>query len=220
VFADSSLRGAFATISDQFQAENPGVDVYLSFAGSSTIATQLFSTASVRADVFASADPGRMAKAVEAQRVQNPVVFARNRMAIAVPPGNPADVRTVADLAARRVKVALCNFQVPCGVASRQVLRNARVKVDPAAEESDVSAVMSRVVFEEVDAGMVYATDVMDTDGKVSGVRIPAGINASTPYPIAVLTRSVNPSAAQAFVDYVLSPKGAKALAAAGFEPR
>jgi molybdate transport system substrate-binding protein len=77
--------------------------------------------------------------------------------------------------------------------------------------------VLSKVQLGEVDAGVVYVTDVLAAGDKVSGVEIPAAVNASTSYPVAALTRSANPRTAAAFVEYVLSPEGAKVLAAAGF---
>jgi molybdate transport system substrate-binding protein len=70
----------------------------------------------------------------------------------------------------------------------------------------------------EVDAGVVYVTDVRAAGSKVDGVVIPANVNASTTYPIAALTKSHNAAAAQAFVAYVVSPTGTSVVTAAGFE--
>ena len=64
---------------------------------------------------------------------------------------------------------------------------------------------LTKVQLGEVDAGMVYKTDVQAAGSKVKGIEIPADRNASTTYPIAALTRRPNPAGAQAFVDYVLS---------------
>jgi molybdate transport system substrate-binding protein len=50
------------------------------------------------------------------------------------------------------------------------------------------------------------------------GVQIPASIDASTTYPIAVISKSSHASIAQAFLAYVLSPTGQSVLSAAGFE--
>ena len=95
---------------------------------------------------------------------------------------------------------------------------NAEVTVTPVTLEPDVKSVLSKVQLGEVDAGVVYVTDVLAAGDKVKGVEIPADVNASTSYPIAALTRSANAAAAAAFVDYVLSPAGAAVLTAAGFQ--
>jgi molybdate transport system substrate-binding protein len=69
----------------------------------------------------------------------------------------------------------------------------------------------------EVDAGVVYVTDVRAAAGKVIGIRVPARLNVATTYPIARLRSARNPAAAAAFVRFVLSPAGRKVLAADGF---
>ena len=69
----------------------------------------------------------------------------------------------------------------------------------------------------EVDAGVVYVTDVRAAGEKVKGIRIPTAVNASTTYPIATLTTAPNKAGGKAFTDYVLSADGAAVLTAAGF---
>ncbi|HVD88791.1 MAG TPA: extracellular solute-binding protein, partial [Jatrophihabitantaceae bacterium] len=82
----------------------------------------------------------------------------------------------------------------------------------------DVKSVLSKVQLGEVDAGMVYVTDVKAAGDKVKGVEIADDVNASTDYPIAALTKSGNAAVASAFVDMVLSPAGESVLTAAGFQ--
>jgi molybdate transport system substrate-binding protein len=138
-------------------------------------------------------------------------------MEIAVPPSNPGKVTGVASLADPAVKTALCQPQVPCGSTAEKVFTNAGVTVAPVTLEPDVRSVLSKVTLGEVDAGVVYVTDVLAAGDEVVGVEIPAEVNASTSYPVATLTRSANPGTAAAFVDHVLSPEGASVLSAAGF---
>jgi molybdate transport system substrate-binding protein len=98
------------------------------------------------------------------------------------------------------------------------VFVNAGLTVKPVTLEADVKATLSKVTLGEVDAGVVYVTDVRAAGGKVKGIEIPADVNASTSYPIAPLADAPNPTAARQFVDYVLSSAGQEVLAAAGFE--
>jgi molybdate transport system substrate-binding protein len=159
-----------------------------------------------------------MTQVVTAGDAASPSTFAKNVMEIAVPPTNPADVTGVADLGKSSVTTALCQPQVPCGTTAAQVFTNAKVTVKPVTLEPDVKSVLSKVELGEVDAGMVYVTDVIGAGSKVKGVQIPADVNASTSYPIAAISKSGNSAAAQAFVAYVLSPAGQAVLSAAGFE--
>jgi len=147
----------------------------------------------------------------------HPTDFAKNTMEIAVPPDNPAGLKTVQDLAKKGVKVALCDVEVPCGVVAQEVFDNAKVKVTPVTREVDVKAVLSKVSLGEVDAGVVYVTDVKAAGNDVNGVEIPTDLNSSTTYPIATLTGSKNKATARAFMGYVLSPAGTAALQEAGF---
>ncbi len=139
-------------------------------------------------------------------------------MEVAVPPDNPGKVTAVTDLASKPVKVALCQPQVPCGVVAAEVFKNAGITVKPVTLQPDVKSVLTQVETNNVDAGMVYVTDVMAAGSKVKGVPIPASDNASTLYPIATISNSAHKSIAQAFVAYVLSPAGQQVLSAAGFE--
>jgi molybdate transport system substrate-binding protein len=216
VFAAASLTGTFTQIGKQFEAAHPGDKVTFSFGPSSGLATQI--TNGAPADVFASAAPANMDQVVTAGDASNPQDFAKNIMEVAVPPSNPANVKSVNNLAKKSVKVALCQPQVPCGVVAAEVFKNAGITVKPVTLEADVKSVLAQVELNEVDAGMVYVTDVQAAGTKVKGVQIPADDNASTLYPIAAISKSSHQSVAQAFVAYVLSPAGQQVLSAAGFE--
>jgi molybdate transport system substrate-binding protein len=216
VLAASSLKGTFTQLGQQFEAAHPGDTVKFSFGASSALATQINSGAP--ADVFASASTKNMDQVVTPGNASNPQNFAKNIMEIAVPPSNPAKVTSVNDLAKSSVKVALCQPQVPCGVVAAEVFKNAGITVKPVTQQPDVKSVLTQVELGNVDAGMVYVTDVQAAGSKVKGVTVSASDNASTLYPIAALTHSQEQSIAQAFVAYVLSPTGEQVLKAAGFE--
>lgn len=215
VLAASSLTGTFQTIATQFKAAHPGVMITFNFGASSDLATEI--TNGSPADVFASASKKTMTQIGSAAVAASN--FATNTMEIAVPPGNPKHIAGVADLAKAGTKVAVCDFAVPCGVVAKTVFDNAKVAVSPAAREQDVKSTLAVVESKEVDAGIVYVTDVKAAGSKVDGVVIPAGINATTAYPISVLKDSKDRALAQAFVAYVLSPAGQQVLRAAGFAP-
>jgi molybdate transport system substrate-binding protein len=216
VFAAASLMGTFTQLGKQFQTAHPGDTVKFSFGPSSGLATQI--TSGAPADVFASAAPANMDSVVKAGDASSPQNFAKNTMEVAVPPKNPGTVGSVNDLAKKSVQVALCQPQVPCGVVAAEVFKNAGIKVTPKTLQPDVKSVLTQVELGNVDAGVVYVTDVQAAGSKVKGVTIPANVNASTLYPIATISDSKQKSIAQAFVSYVLSPAGQQVLTAAGFQ--
>ncbi len=218
VFAAASLNSAFDKIGSQFEKAHPGVTVKFSYAGSSSIATQIKQGAP--ADVFASANGQNMTTVTDdALASGTPKVFARNKLEIMVAAGNPMHIKSVSDLAANGVKVAVCAPAVPCGSYSAQVFKKAGVTVKPVSEETSVSSVVTKVSLGEADAGIVYVTDVKAAGSKVAGVAIPADQNVTADYPIVALKDAPNPGAAAAFVSYVLSSSGRDVLTSYGFLP-
>lgn len=216
VFAAASLQETFSTLAARYEAAHPNSTVKLNFGASSALALQI--NAGAPADVFASASVKNMTQVASGGSATNPVTFARNDMEIAVPPGNPAHIAGVRDLAKPGVKVALCQAQVPCGSTAVAVFSHAGVSVKPVTLEADVKSTLTKVELNEVDAGVVYRTDVRSAGPKVKGIEIPASLNASTDYPIAALTKAENPDGAKSFIAFVLSQQGTSVLEAAGFQ--
>jgi molybdate transport system substrate-binding protein len=216
VLAAASLTESFTTLGQQFEAANPGTKVTFSFGASSTLATQI--TSGAPADVFASASPKNMTQVVSAGYATGSTNFVKNVMEIAVPPANPGHATGVADLGKSSVKVALCQPQVPCGTVAAKVFANAKVTVKPVTLQPDVKSVLTQVELGNVDAGVVYVTDVNAAGAKVKGITIPDSVNASTEYPIAALSHSASLTLAQAFEAYVLSDAGQAVLTADKFE--
>lgn len=216
VLAAASLTEAFTTLGRRFEAQHPGTKVAFSFAASSELATQVQNGAP--ADVFASASPTTMAQVSDAGDIAGtPTVFARNTLEIAVPAGNPAKVRGLADFARKSLTIALCAPEVPCGAAATTVFEIAKVTPRPDTLEADVKATLSKVTLGEVDAALVYRTDVRAAGGKVEGIAFPEADQAVNDYPIAVLSNAPNPAAARAFVALVRSAGGRAVLTRAGF---
>ncbi|WP_211286329.1 molybdate ABC transporter substrate-binding protein [Rathayibacter tritici] len=216
VFAAASLKGAFTELASGFEASRPGAHVELSVAGSSDLATQIVNGAP--ADVFASADERTMSTVADAGLVAgDPVDIATNTLEIAVPPGNPAEIVSLADLARPGTATVVCAPQVPCGAAAVAVEQAAGVDIAPVSEESSVTDVLGKVSSGEADAGLVYATDVRGSGGSVTGIPFAESSAAVNTYPIAALTGAGDSSTAAAFVAYAASDAGRAVLAAAGF---
>jgi len=216
VFAAASLKAPFTELAREFEASHPGTRVVLSFAGSADLATQLGQGAP--ADVFASADLKNMAKVADAGLIEGaPRTFATNVLAIAVPPANPANIGSFADLATPGTKVVVCAAQVPCGAAAKTVEAKTGVALKPVSEESSVTDVLGKVTSGEADAGLVYVTDVRAAGGKVTAVPFPEAAAAVNQYPIAAVKGSRNPDLASAFLSAVTGASGRKILADAGF---
>jgi molybdate transport system substrate-binding protein len=216
VSAAASLTAAFQSLGSAVGQVNPPLLAEYNFAGSPTLVAQIQQGAPV--DVFASADQPNMQKLVDGGLViGSPRVFATNRLQIVVAAGNPKGITGLADLVRPGLVVVLCGPAVPCGRYATQALQKAGVRVVPASQETDVKAVVSKVALGEADAGIVYVTDVKAGGAKVQGIAIPNNQNVVATYPIAVVKAASHGRAAQAFVDFVLSPQGQRILASFGF---
>ena len=217
VFAASSLTEAFGKLAKDFEAAHPGVHMKFSFAGSSELGPQI--TSGAPADVFAAASPTTMEDVVKAgATASKPELFARNQLEIAVPPGNPGNVKGLEDFARPDLKIAVCAPEVPCGEAAQEVFDIGHVKARPDTLEQEVKAVVTKVQLGEVDAGMVYQSDVQFAGDKVEGINFPEAAKAINDYQIATITDAPNPAGAKAWMQYVLSPHGQKTLENFGFQ--
>jgi len=214
VSAASSLTDAFADIEELFEATHPSTDVLLNFAGSSLLREQILGGAPI--DVFASANPTVMQAIVDARLAIEPTTFAGNRLQIGVPVGNPAGVVGIEDFSNQALFIGLCTEAVPCGSLAREVLAAAGVDASIDTSEPDVRSLLTKLEVGELDAGIVYTTDIITTSD-VAGIEIPNAVNPIARYPIAVLTDAPHSAGAEEFVAFVLSVEGQRILATHGF---
>jgi len=227
VFAAASLHAVFTELSALFQAQRPGARVTLQFAASPQLREQIEQGAP--ADVFAAASSDEPRRLVErGLLLGDPVPFARNTIVLAVPLQDPARIASLADLARPGVRLVIAAAEVPVGRYARAVLAGyaratgdatylARVLANVASFETSARGVAAKVELGEADAGLVYATDVIDAARKLRALDIPAALQPAVEYSMAVVRASRTPAQAQAFVTYVRSDAGLRVLAAFGF---
>jgi molybdate transport system substrate-binding protein len=159
-----------------------------------------------------------MDQIVEAGAADDPQDFATNLLEIVVPAGNEAGVAGLADFADADLLIGLCAEEVPCGDFGREALANAEVTPSIDTNEPDVRALLTKIEAGELDAGIVYVTDVLSAGDAVEGVEIPADDNVTATYPLSTLTDAGNTEVADAFVEFVLSDEGQEILASYGFD--
>jgi molybdate transport system substrate-binding protein len=214
VFAAASLTESFEAMAEELEREHPDLEFTFSFGGSSSLAPQILSGAP--AEVFAAASPETMQQVVDGGAVVGePELFARNRLQIAIPPDNPAGVATLKDLTDPALTVAMCAPEVPCGAAAERAFEVAGVEPKPDTLEEDVKAVLAKVELGEVDAGLVYRTDVVAAGNNVTGIDFTEARQAVNDYQIVTLSDG---DGAEVFVDFVQSHRGHEILADAGFD--
>lgn len=215
VFAAASLKNSFTALADEFSETHGGVEISLNFDGSQALVTQIEQGAD--ADVLATADEKSLAKLGE--KVVDPKIFATNVLTIVTAPGNPKNIRTLADVTKDGVTTVVCSVSVPCGSAAALVEENARIDIKPVSEETAVTGVLSKVQTGQADAGLVYVTDAVGAGDSVTTVADPALAAVVNAYPIATVTESENAPLAQQFVGMVTGAQGSAVLERMGFGP-
>lgn len=216
VLAAASLTESFSTIGKDFNKEYPSTTINFSFGSSATLATQVNQGAP--ADIFASADERTMKMVTDAgNAAAKPTIFATNTLQIAVPAGNPGKITGLADFADAEKRTALCDKKVPCGAAAQKVFKAAGVTAEPVSYEADVKAALQKVEADEVDAALVYKTDVTSAGDKVQGIDFDQADTVVNRYPITAVKQSQQAATADAFVDYVAGGDGRAVLQKAGF---
>lgn len=213
VFAAASLHEPFQEIGQSF-TEETGIDVEFNTAGSSGLLDQLENGAP--GDVVATADEASMDRAEQAALLAgDSTVFAQNHLVIVTPPGNPAGIGGLGDLAEASA-VTLCAAQVPCGAAASRFLADSGIELS-ASEELSVTDVLGRVRAAEADAGLVYTTSAQHAGDDVEIVMIDGAAADPNSYPVAVLDGAALPEEAQLFVDHLVAEDAQHVLHEAGF---
>jgi len=217
VYAASSLATPFAYAGLAYEKEHPGVKVQFNLGASSDLAR--FVQEGAPADVFASADVANMEKVESEDLLFSPsVVFATTYLEIIVEKGNPLNISSLQDLTDPDLIFVTTNPEVPIGKYTAEVFDKASLTVTPDSLESNVKGIMLKVAGGEADAGIVYHSEVIASDGQVEGVKIPTKFNIVAEFPLGIIKNSANKQEAQRFIDYLLSPVGQSLLTQYGFQ--
>jgi molybdate transport system substrate-binding protein len=217
VSAAASLKQAFT----QYGRDLPEARARFSFAGSEELAAQI--EQGVKPDVYAAANTKLPQQLYEKGLVEQPTVFAGNRLVLAVPAGS--GIGALEDLAANGVALAVGAEDVPVGAYTRTVLdklpaaQRGAILANVRTEEPDVAGITGKLTQGAVDAGFLYVSDVRATDGALEAIELPDALQPDVAYGVAVVEGARHPREARAFIAGLLDGEGARALERAGFEP-
>ena len=218
VFATASLRAPFEAIARRYELEHAGAKVELHFDGAAQLLARM--NANERADVVAIGDSSAMSRFAAGALLApgTAAELARNRIALAVTPGNPKNVCCMHDLDRADVRVALGTRSSSIGRHARWALSKSEIVVTPAVEATTADGVLAKVAAGEADAGIVYTTSFAGAAG-VDRVDVPEIMNTPVLYSIAVAREAREPAGARAFVKLAVGDAGQAILHDAGFLP-
>lgn len=238
VFAAASMTETLTEIGDRFMEENPDVTIAFNFDSSGTLKTQIEEGADV--DVFISAgqkqmnqldiqaDPEVNTDGLDYVLSETRFNILENKVALAVPDGNPAGIESYDDwaekLAAGDIFMAMGNEDVPVGQYTQKILAYYEMSEEELAAAgsitygSNVKEVTTQVSEGTVDCGIIYQTDAFSADLTVVDTA-DAEMCGQVIYPAAVMNVSGNPELAEAFLAFCTTPESAAVFEADGFTP-
>ena len=237
-FAAASMTETLTKLGEQYMADHPEVSIVFNFDSSGTLKTQIQEGADC--DVFISAGQKQMNQLdITAKPESNSdgldfvlegtrFNILENKVALAVPEGNPAGIESYDDLAAKlkdgKVVLAMGNSDVPVGQYTQKILAYYELSEEDLAAAgsvtygSNVKEVTTQVSEATVDCGIIYQTDAFSAKLTVVDTAT-AEMCGQVIYPAAILKTSQNVEAAQAFLDYLVSDAGDAVFEAVGFTP-
>ena len=212
VFAAASLTETLNEIAEQYKTVAPNVELVFNFDSSGTLKTQIEEGADC--DLFISAAQKQM-NALQVDLLENKVVLA-------VPEGNPADIQSFEDIGTDQCKrIALGNEDVPVGSYSVEILTNLGILDELESGNkitygSNVKEVTTQVKEAAADCGIVYATDAFSA-GLETVDQATAEECSPVIYPAALTASTEHADEAQAFLDYLTTDDAAAIFASVGF---
>ena len=239
VFAAASMTETLTQIADLYKQVAPNVTLVFNFDSSGTLKTQIEEGADC--DVFISAAPKQMNQLDASKDADggNPdgldfvlqgtrIDLLENKVALAVPEGNPAGINSYDDLIAGlkdgSVLLAMGNADVPVGQYTQKILAYYALSEEDLAAAgsltygSNVKEVTTQVSEGAVDCGIIYATDAFSGGLGVVDTAT-AGMCGQVIYPAAVLNITKQEEAARAFLEYLTSDEASAVFEAVGFTP-
>ena len=222
VAAAASLTDALKEINTTYTQGKPNVTITPNFASSGTLQTQIENGAPV--DVFISAAATQMDNLQKKELLLNDTRknLLNNKLVLIVPADSTLGLTSFNDLVSDKVKkVAVGDPKsVPAGTYARQAFDQLGITSRIQPKEvlgGDVRQILTYVEGDNVDAGVVYATDAL-TSHKVKVVAsAPAEINAKIIYPVAVIKASKIPEAAKEYLNFLFSTQAKTVFEKYGF---
>lgn len=222
VSAASSLRTVLQTLEPEFEREYPQIDLTFNFAASGILQRQIEQGAPV--DVFFSAAPNPINSLLEQKLItqESHRSIVTNQLALIVPEQSQMPLTGFQQLTSPKIKKIMVGERttVPAGQYAQEVFAKLDLSQPLQAKlifANNVRGVLGAVASANVDAGIVYATDVRESDRVKQVALAPAQSHSPIVYPIAIVAASSQPQAAQSFIEFLSTPEAKNHFTQAGF---
>lgn len=198
-----------------------GITIDVQYGGSGTLLSNL--EVARRGDLYLAADAKHMELATSRGLVRETIPLARQHLVLAVARGNPAGIRSLADLVRPGVRVGYPNPEVAsAGKAIRAVLEQAglweKARSQAAVFKPTVNEVVNDVVLGAVDVGVVW-DPLVAPQPTLEAVRLPELSARQEQIRIGVLDSSATPTQALHFARFLAArDRGLVTFAKLGYQ--
>jgi molybdate transport system substrate-binding protein len=210
VSAAASTKDVIEALDKQFSTKS-GTDVKVNAGPSNGLAQQIL--AGAPADLFLSANEQWADEVKKGGQAADSARLLTNQLVIVVPKNNPGGVHEPKDLLSPKVKkIALAGEKVPAGIYAGQALTKLDLlkeltDADKIVRGQDVRNTLSFVERGEVEAGIVYSTNVRAASGVKTAYEFDPSLHDEIVYVLVLLKHGSDNSAARDLYKFLQSPQ-------------
>ena len=208
ISAAASLKEAMADIQTEYSKAHPEVTLTFNFGASGSLQKQIEQGAPC--DLFISAGQAQMKALYDEDLLEQDTDkdLVKNQLVLIGP--NGTELTSINDLSSDSVKHIASGepSSVPAGKYADEVLTNMNLKdslYDKLTFAKDVKEVLAWTVSGNAEAGFVYKSDALNSDGAQIIEILPEDSHSPITYPVAVIKASKNIDASKEFEDFLFS---------------
>ena len=209
------------SLAEQFTKQSPH-SIKVNPGSSNSLAGQII--AGAPADLFLSASQEWADRVREAKLSAQQVKLLTNKLVLIVPKGNPAGIKDPNDLVKPLVKkIALAGEKVPAGKYADQSLAklgllDSLIREKKIVRGQDVRTALAYVERGEVEAGIVYSTDLLVAKNVEMVHAFDSALHDEIVYVLLLLKHGEDNAAAKEFFDFLKSKEADSTIKKFGFE--
>ncbi|GGP15839.1 molybdate ABC transporter substrate-binding protein [Oceanobacillus neutriphilus] len=226
ISAAASMTESLTELTEMFEEEHPNIHISYNYGGSGSLRQQIEQGAPV--DIFLSASSIDYDKLADQDMVDEGKAILTNQLVLIK--SNKEDIESLDDFMAGEDKVMAVGTPeaVPAGSYAKEALQELGVweqldKQSRLVYTKDVTHVLTLVKEDAADAGLVYASDVIDEDGVTVIQTFDSNLHSPIEYYIATLQNEDQEEEVQqakdAYYQFISSETANEVFENYGFQP-
>lgn len=219
VSAAASIQDALDELKTQFERQHNGIKITYNFGSSGALQQQITKGAPV--DLFLSASEEQFMKLENNGYIEKKDILVGNEIVLIVPKGKDKEIKTFEDLSFKTKKISIgIPETVPAGMYAKEYLENLNLwdkLKDKIVYAKDVRQVLTYVETNNVDAGIVYKTDALQSESILISTIADSSLHTDIVYPVGIIKSSKHPTESNLFYKFLQSKQAMEIFEQYGF---